>query len=262
MEKLLQALALIETNVTHCTELHGKELEEVHTLLQEGIKEVAILFVNPETQEVHEDGMKIIHEMPLENLVKFRDFVGKQIEPEDDDITAIPHDILRDIDLHSTPKEGDSPFFAALRKQYPGVFNEPFAPRIEANHGRSFEIFTASNPDALRGGQWDYAVFDDPARMPESIWTQFVWPCLPLHGQADFIGIPQGIHNSDGTENWFHRIFQQGLDPFLPDWMSSILPTTSSPEVLQEMIEEARKNLPELVFRQEYLAEFIDPQEK
>ena len=140
-------------------------------------------------------------------------------------------------------------------------FNDA-ALRIEANHGRSFEIFTASNPDALRGGQWDYAVFDDPARMPKSIWTQFVWPCLPLHGQADFIGIPQGIHNSDGTENWFHRIFQQGLDPFLPDWMSSILPTTSSPEVLQEMIEEARKNLPELVFRQEYLAEFIDPQEK
>jgi phage FluMu gp28-like protein len=83
-------------------------------------------------------------------------------------------------------------------------------------------------------------------------------------GRAIIISTPKG-------RAWFYDVYEKGrktnddgtprFSKDLPDphaeWFSISLPTASNPYVSPEAIEEARKNLPEDVFRQEYEALFL-----
>jgi phage FluMu gp28-like protein len=58
--------------------------------------------------------------------------------------------------------------------------------------------------------------------------------------------------------NWFHELFCKGQLPEEKEFESWQFPTAASPFVDMEEIAAAEKSLPQIVFRQEYLAEFID----
>ena len=66
-----------------------------------------------------------------------------------------------------------------------------------------------------------------------------------------FISTPNG-------RNWFWRLWQRGNDDAFADWQSWQLPTVSNPFIDPVEIESARSTLPEMIFSQEYLAEFVD----
>jgi len=65
------------------------------------------------------------------------------------------------------------------------------------------------------------------------------------------IGTPKG-------RNWFHRWFQRGQSADHDDVASWQAPTYQNPHVPDSEIDDAREDMPERVFRQEYLAEFVD----
>jgi phage FluMu gp28-like protein len=66
-------------------------------------------------------------------------------------------------------------------------------------------------------------------------------------GPALFIGTPKG-------KNWFHDLyFKQD-----PDWQSWGYPTSINKYIKPEEIEQAKKDMSERLFRQEFLAEFLD----
>lgn len=83
----------------------------------------------------------------------------------------------------------------------------------------------------------------------EDIWTQELRPSLSdRKGGAVFISTPYGY-------NYFHTLYAMGLNG--GEWQSWKYPTATNPRIDPAEIETARMELPEIIFRQEYLAEFI-----
>ena len=110
---------------------------------------------------------------------------------------------------------------------------------------------SADNPDSLRGEGLDFVVLDEFAYMPPVTWPEVIRPSLSdRQGKALFISTPRG-------RNYFWELYQRGIRGD-GEWMSWQLPTSANPYIDPREIEAARVELPEIIFRQEYLAEFID----
>lgn len=112
-------------------------------------------------------------------------------------------------------------------------------------------VRSADNPDSLRGEGLDFVVMDECAFMKKEAWTEAIRPALSdRQGKALFISTPKG-------RNWFWENYQHGLTGD-EGWASFSFTTESNPYIAPVEIEAAKRDLPELIFRQEYLAEFID----
>ena len=110
---------------------------------------------------------------------------------------------------------------------------------------RSSEIF-----DNLRGEGLDLVVLDECAFQREEVWTEVLRPALAdRKGSALFISTPNRC-------NWFYDLYNnQYSQPNL--WRSWQLPSASNPFLDPSEVELARQSLTDEVFRQEFLAEFI-----
>lgn len=138
-----------------------------------------------------------------------------------------------------------------LAVQIPGATMREMDRLIEFPSGGIVQLRSADNPDSLRGESLDRLVMDEAAFMREDAWTEALRPTLSdRRGRAVFISTPKG-------RNWFWRIWQlgQGGDS---DWHAWQFPTVSNPHIDPAEVEAARRNLPERIFAQEYLAEFIE----
>jgi phage terminase large subunit-like protein len=112
-------------------------------------------------------------------------------------------------------------------------------------------IRSADNPDSLRGEGLDFVVMDECAFMQKEAWTEAIRPSLSDRlGRALFISTPKG-------RNFFWELYQRGTMGET-GWQSWTFPTSSNPYIDASEIEAAKRDLPEIIFRQEYLAEFID----
>lgn len=124
---------------------------------------------------------------------------------------------------------------------------------------------SGDNADSLRGFGVDRFVMDEAARISYEAFVSVLTTVTQTGGKGIIISTPKG-------RGWFHDVYQRGLkkdeegndkfsdvnpDPFT-EWLSVRLPTWNNPYVPVESIEQAKKNLPADVFRQEYAAEFID----
>lgn len=146
-----------------------------------------------------------------------------------------------------------------LARQVPGVVVRESDRLITFPTGGTVQVKSADNPDSLRGEGLDYLVMDECAFIREVAWTEALRPALADRlGQAMMISTPKG-------RNWFWRAWMRGggeeAHPQVEqvgEWQSWQLPTADNPYILASEIEAAREGLPERVFRQEFLAEFID----
>ncbi len=119
--------------------------------------------------------------------------------------------------------------------------------------GGSIRVRSGDDPDSLRGASLDLAVLDEAAFLRETVWTSALRPALSdRRGRAIFLSTPKGIGN------WFHKLYGYGLDPTRPEWQAWQCPTADNARIAPDEIEAARRDLPERVFRAEYLAEFMD----
>jgi len=112
-------------------------------------------------------------------------------------------------------------------------------------------VRSADNPDSLRGEGLDFVVMDECAFMQREAWTEAIRPALSdRQGKVLFISTPKG-------RNWLWEIYRRGVSGE-EGWQSWTFPTANNPYIAKEEIEAAKRDLPEMIFRQEYLAEFID----
>jgi hypothetical protein len=143
-----------------------------------------------------------------------------------------------------------------LEKPSRGIANRINATerRIEFPNGGMIEAWTLENSDAGRGRRYHLAIVDEAAMVSnlQTAWNQAITPTLTdFSGTAWFLSTPKGL-------NFFHDLWRHGQDSEnYPNWISWLLPSTVNPFLPPKEIEEARKSLPEMTFRQEYLAEFI-----
>lgn len=124
---------------------------------------------------------------------------------------------------------------------------------IELVTGGSIEFWSLENPLAGRSRKYKVAIIDEAAfnRNLWQSWTEAIRPTLTdLKGSAWFMSTPKG-------KNDFYKLWMRGQTGE-PDWMSWQMPTITNPFIDAAEIESARRDLPELAFKQEYLAEFND----
>jgi predicted phage terminase large subunit-like protein len=123
--------------------------------------------------------------------------------------------------------------------------------RIGLPNGGLAEFWTLEDRDAGRGRRYARVVIDEAAhaRYLKDAWEQAIRPTLTdLRGEAMFISTPKG-------HNYFYELYK--FAQTTEDWQAFHFPTWTNPFVPADDIEAARGALPELVFRQEYGAEFV-----
>lgn len=119
----------------------------------------------------------------------------------------------------------------------------------------SLAFKSGDRPDNLRGEGLDYVVLDEAAFIDSDVWEAVIRPALSdKRGGALIISTP------NGTSDWFHKAYLRGLDERDGDWQSFHFPTTANLAIpgIREEVEAAKRDLSDLKFRQEYLAEFVD----
>lgn len=123
---------------------------------------------------------------------------------------------------------------------------------IDLPGGGSLTVKSADDPDTLRGVGLDFVVLDEAAFLSEETWAAVIRPALSDRlGRVLMISTPRG-------RNWFWQVYLRGQDPLNTEWRSWTYPTSTNPLIHPQEIEEARGLLPERVFRQEYMAEFVE----
>lgn len=126
--------------------------------------------------------------------------------------------------------------------------------RMEFSNGATFDMWTLDNPDAGRGRKYARVIIDEAAMVRNFMkaWTASIRPTLTdLRGDAWFLSTPKG-------HNGFWQLYQLGIDPTQIEWACWQMPTAANPYIDADEIEAARQMLPERIFAQEYLAEFLE----
>lgn len=140
-----------------------------------------------------------------------------------------------------------------LTAMIPGVKISLADHLITLPNGGEIGARSANNPNALRGEGLDFVVLDEAAYIQREVWDEVIRPTLSDRmGRALFISTPNG-------RNWFYDIHRRGVA--LDDgWAAFTFPTSSNPFIQRSEIDAAQRDLPDIVFRQEYMAEFVDMQ--
>ena len=121
---------------------------------------------------------------------------------------------------------------------------------IRLINGTQINIRGADNFDSLRGLEYHFIVMDEAAMIDPRAWTEVLRPTLSnTRGHALFISTPTG------KSNWFYDLFQRReSDPNY--WSSHQFTSLDGGQIPEEEIEQARRDMDERTFRQEFEASF------
>lgn len=148
--------------------------------------------------------------------------------------------------------------FARMKRQVtsPGFFtaNESSL-TLTLPTGSIIAFKSAEKPDNLYGDDVYAAVFDEFTRAREESWFALRSTLTATQGHCKFIG------NVKGKKNWGYKLAQKAKQPDNPTYAYFKITAYDAVEagILKlEEIEEAKRDLPEAVFRELYLAEPSD----
>lgn len=119
---------------------------------------------------------------------------------------------------------------------------------VRFSNGSEIWIKSADNPDGLRGPKLRGVILDEFAQIRPDTWFEVIRPALTDYkGWALFIGTPKG-------KNWAYRLFE--MAKVRDNWESWRKPTVTNPFIDPAEVEDARNDMTEEGFAQEYLADF------
>lgn len=124
--------------------------------------------------------------------------------------------------------------------------------KITLVNGSTIQIMSADSYDRMRGYSVSFAVFDEFADMDPEVWTVTRPTLSDQQGHALFIGTPKG-----GRSSWAYDVYVNGVNN-LEDWQSFSYTTLDGGFVSESEIEAAKRDMPERMFRQEYLSTWED----
>ncbi len=123
---------------------------------------------------------------------------------------------------------------------------------IKLKNGSEIYFRSAERYDNIRGMTMKYGVVDEAAFCKNEAWTEAIKPVFLVQGKKIlFISTPKG-------SNWFKELYQLGKSDDHPNYKSYKGSSYDTPFIADSEIDDAKRTLPENVFRQEYLAAFID----
>jgi len=137
-------------------------------------------------------------------------------------------------------------FFEKLIKAVPFESNKSELSIKFPNDG-SVEFFTGERLDNLRGRKFHLVVIDEASFIPnlEEGWLNSIRPTLTDYkGRALFLSTPKG-------KNFFYSLYLKNGEA---DWESFKFTTYDNPHIDKTEIDDARTQIPQVVFEQEYMA--------
>jgi hypothetical protein len=139
------------------------------------------------------------------------------------------------------------------------AFFEPIALKVDRSrreiilaNGGSVRMVGANN---FKRGSGIYHVFIDEAAFIDlaDLWDYQLRPML-----LDNEDTGATFLSSTNGRNMFWSLYQRGLDPTQPDWQSWHFTSYDNPLLSPSEIDDIKRNTPERVFLQEYMAEFLE----
>lgn len=204
----------------------------------------------------------LLHPAQLQVLSEFRRFnvlcCGRRWGK-----TVLGRDVAAEVALAGYPVGWFAPEYRYLSEAWRELVKslEPYTTRTNATEhrielvtGGTLDMWSLDSGNAGRSYKYRRVVVDEAAMVPDllTVWSEAIRPTLAdLRGDAWFMSTPRG-------RNDFWQLHQYGIDPLRDDWMSWQMPTSSNPFIHPDEIEAARRELPDRVFQQEYLAEFLE----
>ena len=126
--------------------------------------------------------------------------------------------------------------------------------RIELVTGGILSFYSLENFESIRGGKYHLALNNEiaMARYAQQAWQEVIRPTLTDYlGSAWFFSTPKGM-------NYFNELSIKEKEFGNKYWKTFHFTSYDNPLLNADEIDDAKKDLPELVFRQEYLAEFVE----
>jgi hypothetical protein len=126
---------------------------------------------------------------------------------------------------------------------------------VKLINGSTIALKGAEKPNNLRGRALDFVVLDEFADMRPEAWFEVLRPSLSDRHSEDsptralFIGTPKG-------RNHFYDLWAKGIDG-ADEWDSFQYTTIEGGNVSPSEIEQAKADLDERTFNQEYCAQFV-----
>jgi hypothetical protein len=122
--------------------------------------------------------------------------------------------------------------------------------QIVFKNGSKILFKSAASEDSLRGNSVDYMILDEAAFMKKTTVDTILLPMLNVRGKKCVVlTTPKG-------KNWVYDWYIKGLDT--PRWKSYRFTCYDSPLINQDVVTSIKLSMNEEIFKQEYLAEFID----
>ena len=124
--------------------------------------------------------------------------------------------------------------------------------RIELMTKGVIDMWSLDVHDSARGRKYKRVIVNEAAQVKNlgEAWPMVIRPTLAdMQGDAWFLSTPRGL-------NEFYTLYQQADDD--SQWAHWRNPTNSNPFIRADEIEAMRLMLPERVYRQEILAEFVE----
>lgn len=126
--------------------------------------------------------------------------------------------------------------------------------RLAFKTGGIADFWSLDAYDSVRGRKYKRGIIDEAAMIKplSEAWNEAIRPTLTDYkGDGYFLSTPKG-------RNDFHAFYEKARTD--ETWASFRMPTSANPYIDPAEIESARRDVPSIVFQQEYLAEFIDVQ--
>lgn len=130
---------------------------------------------------------------------------------------------------------------------------------IESTNGSVLTFYSAEQGASLRGQTFNYMICDEFAFHKQEqtdgtmLWNDILSPTLKARGRkCIFVSTPLGKNNI------FYEMYQRGISDDFPKYASILKTIYDDGFITPDEIEEIRKSIPELSFKQEYMCEWLD----
>ena len=130
---------------------------------------------------------------------------------------------------------------------------------IESVYGATLNFYSAEQGASLRGQTFNYMICDEFAfhkmEQPDGthLWNDILSPTLKARGRkCIFVSTPLGKNNI------FYEMFQRGLSDEFPKYASILKTIYDDGFITEDEIEEIKRSIPELSFKQEYMCEWLE----
>jgi hypothetical protein len=129
--------------------------------------------------------------------------------------------------------------------------------QIELVTGGLIDFWSMEQPESGQGRKYHRAIIDEAAKAPKlyQAWENTIRPTL-----TDYIGDAFILSRPKGKNNGFYLIEEKHRQ--FDNWAFFHFTTYDNPHIQTTEIEEAKTQLDDINFRQEYLAEYVDANDR